>query len=134
MAGYSTRTLQDKLGIKPGKTVLLLNAPEGYDDVLGPLPDGVRLRRTLRGKLNFIHAFFEARADFDARLPTLKACLAKDGMLWISWRKGGPKSGTDMNENHVRGAALAAGLVDVKVAAIDAVWSGLKLVYRLKDR
>lgn len=134
MAGYSTRSLQDKLGIKPGKTVLLLNAPEGYGDVLGLLPDGVDLRRALRGELDFIHAFFETRADFDARLPKLKACLAKDGMLWISWRKGGPKSGTDMNENVVRDAALAAGLVDVKVAAIDAVWSGLKLVYRLKDR
>ncbi len=64
MAGYSTRTLQDKLGIKPGKTILLLNAPQGYDDVLGPLPDGVHLRRVLRGELDSIHAFFK-------RAPTL---------------------------------------------------------------
>ncbi len=134
MAGYSTRSLQDKLGIKPGKTVLLLNTSEGYSEVLGPLPDGVDLRRALRGELDFIHAFFETRAAYEQRLPKLKACLAKDGMLWISWRKGGPKSGTDMNENVVRDAALALGLVDVKVAAIDAVWSGLKLVYRSKDR
>lgn len=134
MAGYSRRSLVEKLGIKPGKSVLILDAPDGYDTVLGPLPDGVEVKRALRGELDFIHAFFETRAAYEQRLPKLKACLAKDGMLWISWRKGGLKSGTDMNENVVRDAALAAGLVDVKVAAIDEVWSGLKLMYRLKDR
>ncbi len=136
MAGYSKRSLVDKLGIKPGCKVLILNAPQGYDQTLGPLPDGVTRITTLRGSLDFIHFFTASRVEFESRFPNLKSHLAKDGMLWISWPKGGAKAAieTDMNETIVREVALANGLVDVKVAAIDETWSGLKLVYRLKDR
>jgi hypothetical protein len=134
MAGYSTRSLVDKLGMKPGQRAIILNPPPSYDATLGPLPEGIDLKRALRGEFDFLHAFFETRAAFDAKLPALKTALVKDGMLWISWRKGGPKAGTDLTENIVRDAALAIGLVDVKVAAIDDAWSGLKLMYRVRDR
>jgi hypothetical protein len=136
MAGYSKRSLADKLGIKPGHTVLIFNAPEGYAQTLGPLPEGVSLRSSLRGVLDVIHFFTASRAEFESKFLSLKSHLAKDGMLWVSWPKGGAKAAikTDMNENIVRDFALAHGLVDVKVAAIDETWSGLKLVYRLKDR
>lgn len=128
MAGYSKRALVDKLGIKPGLSILILNAPDNYADTLGPLPDGVRVLTRLSGTLDFIHFFTKSRNDYEQQLPTLKAHLAQNGMLWISWPKGASKVPTDMNENIVRDYALANGLVDIKVAAIDEVWSGLKLV------
>jgi hypothetical protein len=134
MAGYSKRALVDKLGIRPGQKVLILNPPDGYDQTLGPLPDSVMFAASLRGALDFIHFFAPSRAEFERRFPALKSHLARDGMLWISWPKSASKVKTDMNENVVRDFALANGLVDVKVAAIDETWSGLKLVYRLKDR
>lgn len=90
----------------------------------------------MRGALDFIHFFTTSRAEFESKFVSLKSHLAKDGMLWVSWPKGGAKAAipTDMNENIVREVALANGLVDVKVAAIDETWSGLKLMYRRKDR
>ena len=128
MAGYSTRTLVDKLGIKPGMKIAIVNAPENYADTLGPVPDGVTQFATVRGQLNFIHFFTKSRAEYESQLLALKAHLVQNGMIWISWPKGASKVPTDMNENIVRDFALANGLVNIKVAAIDAIWSGLKLV------
>ena len=134
MAGYSTRSLIDKLGIKPGHKLIILGAPDGYDETLGTLPEGLKSATSLRGEFDFIHFFSTSRAAFEHEFPRLKAHLTTSGMLWVSWPKGASKIETDLNENIIRDVGLTNGLVDVKVAAIDDDWSGLKFVYRLKDR
>jgi hypothetical protein len=134
MAGYSGTPLIQKLGIKPGQRILIVNPPPDYETTLGPLPDGVEQAIGLVGQFDFIHFFTTERAEFEARYPDLRAALLPAGMLWISWPKKASKVPTDLTEDVIRNHALTNGLVDVKVAAIDAVWSGLKLVIRRKDR
>lgn len=133
-AGYSPRSLPDKLGIKPGMRIALLDAPRGYGAVLRPLPPGVEVTARVRGPLPFIQLFTVSRRDLERRFPTLVRALAQDGALWISWPKKASGVDTDLTEDVIRAVALAGGLVDVKVCAVDAVWSGLKLVRRVKDR
>jgi len=132
MAGYSKTTLIQKLGIKAGSKVFIFQAPAEVAEILTPLPEGVKVLKKLGSDVDYIHYFAESISLLESAFAGLKAGLAKDGMLWISWRKG--KKGTDLTENDVRRIALAHGLVDVKVCAIDETWSGLKLVYRVKDR
>ena len=132
MAGYSKRSLRDKLGLKEGASVALLGAPDSF-------VAEVNLKskwdsRLLRETYDYIHVFTASREDLAAKFPSLKAHLATDGLLWISWPKKAAKVKTDLDENVIRDMGLAAGLVDVKVCAIDETWSGLKFVYRLKDR
>lgn len=134
-AGYSGAPLQKKLGIKGGYRMALLSAPAHYFDLLGDLPPEIVIDEDLRASdYDFLHAFYVERADYEAAFPTLKSAIHKDGMIWISWYKKSAKMHTDITEDVVREIALAGGLVDVKVAAIDAQWSGLKLVYRRRDR
>ncbi|MDE2951740.1 MAG: DUF3052 domain-containing protein [Chloroflexota bacterium] len=134
-AGYSSTPLQKKLGIKSGYRMALLGAPARYRDLLGDLPAGIAIDEALCGAgYDFLQAFYVERAEYEAAFPALKAAIHKDGMIWISWYKKAARVPTDITENVVREIALAGGLVDVKVAAIDAQWSGLKLVYRRRDR
>jgi hypothetical protein len=133
-AGYSGTPLVKKLGIKSGSRLFILNAPAHYAETLGELPGGVLQADALAGPLDFIHFFTKERAELEAQFPDLKAALAPDGMLWISWPKKAAKVQTDLDENVIREIGLSQGLVDVKVAAIDNVWSGLKFVYRLESR
>lgn len=134
MAGYSKTPLLKKLGIKPGTRLIILNAPENYAQTLGELPENVTVAAALTGPLDFIH-FFTVRRDALAReFPQLKQALVPAGMLWISWPKRAAKVETDLTEDIIRAIGLDNGLVDVKVAAVDEVWSGLKFVFRLKDR
>ena len=134
-AGYSGKPLVKKLGIKSGFRVALLGAPAGYRELLGELPAAVTIDSDLASAdYDFVQAFYVWRADYEADFPRLKAAIRKSGMLWISWYKKAAKMPTDISEDVLRSVALAGGLVDVKVAAIDAQWSGLKLVYRRKDR
>ena len=133
-AGYSGTPLPRKLGIKPGARLGLIGAPEGFDQTLGELPDGVAVRRRLRGPLDVIVAFYVDRSELERRLPALRGALAPAGGLWIAWPKRASGVTTDVSETVVRELGLAAGLVDNKVCAIDATWSGLRLVYRLRDR
>jgi hypothetical protein len=133
-AGYSGTPLVKKLGIKPGATLGLIGAPEGFDDTLGELPDGVVVRRRLRGPMDVIVAFFVDGAALERRLPALRDALQPAGGLWLAWPKRASGVVTDLSDNVVRELGLAAGLVDNKVCAIDEVWSGLRLVYRLRDR
>ncbi len=134
IAGYSKKTLVEKLGIKPGRTGAILNSPRGYAATLGKLPENVELKKELGGRLEFIHFFCREKQELQRRFPALKSSLAPDGMLWVSWPKGSSGVATDLNENRVREIGLAHGLVDVKVCAVDEVWSGLKFVIPLKAR
>jgi hypothetical protein len=133
VAGYSGTPLVKKLGIKPGDAIAIIDAPENYWDLLGELPKGVTVENGGTG-LNFIHVFVTEAAALAARIDSLRQRIKPNGMIWVSWPKKAAKVPIDLNENVVREIALAQGLVDVKVAAIDEKWSGLKLVIRVKDR
>src|SRR5436190_18457659 len=128
MAGYSATPLEQKLGIKPGHRVLLLNAPDGF------ALEGVAPIRSLRGKADVILSFHTERRELERRLPALRGALVPNGGLWIAWPKKASKVATDVDENVVRELGLANRLVDNKVAAVDEVWSGLRLVIRVRDR
>lgn len=134
MAGYSKKSLTAKLGLKPGFKARIINPPENYAETLGELPAGVSLLPTLEAPLDFIQFFSRDRAALEAEFAALKQALSPTGMLWISWPKKASKIKTDLDENIIREIGLAHGLVDVKVCAVDDVWSGLKFIYRLKDR
>jgi hypothetical protein len=134
MAGYSKRSLVDKLGIKPAQKFYLGNPPDDYGKILGTLPAGAAQMKTLKGPCDFIQFFTRDLAELRAAFPGLKKNLAPSGSLWISWPKAAARVKTDVNENLVREIGLSHGLVDVKVCAVDDVWSGLKFMYRLKDR
>ena len=134
---YSGTPLPKKLGIKPGHYVLFHDAPEGFDPQ--PLPYDVTVDTTEdggTGPYDVIVAFAKDRATLAEDYARLPALLAKNGSLWMCWPKKASKMVTDVSENAVREDALAlpVGLVDVKIAAIDDTWSGLKLVYRLDRR
>jgi hypothetical protein len=134
-AGYSGTPLPRKLGIKAGQRIAFLDAPPAFPDALGALPEDVGApRTTLRGPLDLIVAFFVERRRLEQRLPKLIAALDPAGALWIAWPKRASRVDTDVTEDVVRELGLAAGVVDVKVCAIDATWSGLKLVIRVQDR
>jgi hypothetical protein len=133
-AGYSGTPLVRKLGIKPGDSLALIGAPEGFDATLGDLPDGVTVRRRVRGRCDVVVAFFVARSALARRLPALRAALDPAGGLWIAWPKRASGVASDLGENQIRDLGLATGLVDNKVCAIDQTWSGLRFVYRLADR
>ncbi len=130
-AGYSGTPLASKLGIKPGHRLMLLDAP---DTLALELPDGVQVVRQARGKADVIVSFHTEVRGYEKRLPRLRDCMEPACGLWIAWPKKASKVPTDLSDNVVRDAGLAIGLVDNKVAAIDEVWSGLRLVIRLKDR
>jgi hypothetical protein len=133
-AGYSGTPLVKKLGIKPESRLALLGAPDDFDATLGELPDGVAVRRQLRGPLDVIVAFYLDRLVFERKLPALRDALQPAGGLWIAWPKRASGVATDMTEDVVREVALPTGLVDTKVAAIDETWSGLRLVIRKELR
>lgn len=134
VTGYSGTALLKKLGLKPGATALFINAPAQYGELLGALPEYVTLRQRLGGSIDFIHLFASTSRELDARLAKARRSLARDGCLWVSWPKKTSSISSDLDGNGVRRAGLEAGLVDVKVCAVDDDWSGLKFVYRLKDR
>jgi hypothetical protein len=127
-AGYSKTPLPRKLGIKPGHRVMVLNAPEGF------ALEGVDPVRTARGLADVILSFHTERRELEKRMPVLRERMEQNAGLWIAWPKRASRQPTDLTEDVVREIALANRLVDVKVAAVDKTWSGLKLVIRLKDR
>jgi hypothetical protein len=131
-AGYSPTPLPKRLGIKPGMRVALLHAPDGIEATLGALPDSVHLQHgLLRGQqVNLIVGFVTEREHLARNIGWLVTTLPPDGAFWVAWPKRASKMATDMTEQAVRDIALPMGWVDVKVCAIDATWSGLKLVLR----
>lgn len=133
MAGYSQTPLLKKLGIKDDAELYLFQAPGNYKTLVG-LPKTVILKKSLTGSVDFTHLFVKDQKTFEKEFVRCAEHLRKDGMLWVSWPKKASKVPTDLDENKIRDFGLRTGLVDVKVCAIDDVWSGLKFVFRLKDR
>ncbi len=133
-AGYSTVPLAKKLGIKSMSTIRVLNAPEYYYELFSDLPDD--LKEVIRGtqKVDFLHYFTMNRNYLKKDIRKLKSAIKKEGIIWVSWPKKASGIITDIDENFIREIALENGLVDVKVCAIDDIWSGLKLVIPVKSR
>src|SRR5688572_22926302 len=134
-AGYSGTPLPQKLGIKEGHRVALLGPPEGFSRTLGKLPAGVDVSGDLEGAaFDVILLFVVEHEVLDIAFSGSARRLKPNGGLWVAWPKKASGVPTDLTEDRIREVALAAGLVDNKVCAIDEVWSGLRCVYRLKDR
>jgi hypothetical protein len=134
IAGYSGTPLARKLGIKEGHRVAFPGAPDGFAALLVPIPEGVEVRARARGPLDVVVFFTRRRSELERRFAALKRALDPAGGLWIAWPKRSSGVETDLTEDAVREIAIAEGLVDNKVCAIDETWSGLRLVYRLSDR
>ena len=134
MSGYSGTPLSRKLGIKEGFPILIRNAPKNYESLLAPLRKDVRLKTRNNKELQMVHIFTESRGELERQLPGYMKRIRQDGMIWVSWPKKSSKVPTDITEDVVRAIALPVGLVDVKVCAIDEIWSGLKLVIRKENR
>jgi hypothetical protein len=133
--GYSGTPLPKKLGIKPGMSIAVLRAPQDIDAILGDLPGSVTVSHRLTGHRDLVLIFITRQADLASRLPALIDAIAPNGMIWVAWPKRVSKIETDMTEDIIREIVLpSSGLVDVKVCAIDQVWSGLKLVIRKELR
>jgi hypothetical protein len=135
MAGYSGTPLVKKLGIKENFRVAFVNPPTAFEKELGTLPIGVNISDGRLAKpLDLIILFANSQRTLKTQFPKLAQKLTPNGILWVAWPKKASGVVTDLSENEVRQIGLDAGLVDVKVCAINEVWSGLKFVYRLKDR
>ncbi len=138
--GYAVRPLPDKLGYREGQKIAFVGLP----DELSSLPSSADFGKVARRQnwsrplggtdYDIIHAFTKSRDEIVAGLPRLRRGLKSDGMIWVSWPKKASKVETDVTEDVVRAEALKYDLVDVKVAAVDNVWSGLKLVVRVEKR
>lgn len=132
--GYSGSSLSKKLGLKAGFKIRLPNQPEYYFDLFEDWPEHIEISEERTGKKNLLHYFAKDFEELERDLPVLKEEIEQDGMIWISWPKKASKIATDINEDLIRKLALAIGLVDVKVCAVDPVWSALKLVIPVKNR
>ncbi|MEO9801685.1 MAG: DUF3052 family protein [Reichenbachiella sp.] len=133
-AGYSATPLAKKLGIKTNFKLYLLDAPKHYFKLFSDWPAHTEMiEKPTNESVNFVHAFCKTTSDLNHAATYIKV-LKKDGLIWISWPKVSSNIQTDLKRDTIREFFLEAGLVDVKVAAIDEDWSGLKFVYRLKDR
>ena len=134
MAGYSTTPLAKKLGIQPKSRIFVLRPPAGYRRLLDGLPEGVKFVRAPSASTDVAHAFCTTKGELLTAVGRLRRVLSPDAVIWISWPKKSSGLPSEITEDAVRDAALPLGLVDVKVCAVDAVWSGLKLVVRKEFR
>jgi hypothetical protein len=134
VAGYSGTPLAKKLGIKEGHRVAFPSAPDGFDQLIGALPEGATVRSRVNGPLDVIVFFTKRRAELERRLPALRRAMDPAAGLWVAWPKRSSGVETDMTEDVARELGYANKLVDNKVCAIDETWSGLRLVIRLEDR
>lgn len=134
MAGYSGTPLQKKLGIKEQSRVAFVNAPKDFQCYLGPLPERAELVKRVTKPLDLLLLFVTSERVLARDFAKLAEKLVSNGMIWIAWPKKSSGVGTDLSFERVQRIGLDAGLVDVKICAIDETWSGLKFVFRLKDR
>src|SRR4051812_30405157 len=133
MAGYSGTPLPRKLGIKVGSRIALVNAPKDFESELGELPDKIEFRKPTTKTLDIILFFVLTERALARDFAKLAGRLVANGMIWIAWPKKSSGVTTDLSFERVQRIGLDAGLVDVKICAIDETWSGLKFVYRVKD-
>ncbi|NNF62686.1 MAG: DUF3052 family protein [Acidimicrobiia bacterium] len=134
-AGYSGTPLATKLGIKPSSTLLVVNDPGHFDEIVAPLPPGVaRRKRASRGGVNVVVLFVRSRGELDRRIDVMTKAVFPDGGVWVAWPKRASGIPTDMTEDVIREVVLPMGLVDNKVCAIDETWSGLRVVWRRERR
>lgn len=134
MSGYSGTPLAKKLGIVEGCHLLPIGAPGDYMELLEPLPAGVQFAKRLTPSTDIVHVFTASRDELQRLLTRYRAKLKSTGMVWVSWPKKTAKVPTDITEDTIREVALPLGFVDVKVCAVNEVWSGLKLVIRKEFR
>lgn len=133
-AGYSGTPMAKKLGIKQGFIIRLINKPDYYFDLFTDLPGDLNAADEIGDGVDFVHFFTKSQSDLIKTLPVLKGQIKKNGIIWVSWPKKASKVATDVRDDIIRNYALQLGLVDIKVCAVDEVWSGLKLVIPLADR
>lgn len=133
-AGYSGTPLARKLGIKPGHRIYVKNQPDNYLELIAPIPESVTISKRLSGRFDIIHFFTRKESELSSHLKKLMTKIEQDGMIWISWPKKASKVNTDVTEDTIRKIAIPIGLVDIKVCAVNDVWSGLKLVIRKELR
>lgn len=133
-SGYSGTPLAKKLGVKEAAQVLLIGAPENYLQLLEPLPMGVQFAKCASAVIDIVQVFVSRRETLADHLAALRAQLRPDAAIWVSWPKRASKVATDITEDTIRELAFPLGLVDIKVCAVDATWSGLKLVVRKELR
>jgi hypothetical protein len=134
MPGYSNTPLAKKLGIRSNATINLIGAPVGYRALLSPLPDGVTFKARLDKSTDLVHVFATKKAELARMLKGIRSQMRSDAAIWVSWPKKAAKVETNITEDTIRAVALPMGLVDIKVCAVDDVWSGLKLVIRKEWR
>jgi hypothetical protein len=134
MSGYSGTALATKLGIKSGMIVRVVNAPGDYAALVDPLPEGVVISSKAGKELDLVHIFTKSRSELFELLMTYQKKIKQNGVIWVSWPKKASGVSSEVNEDTVREVALPLGLVDIKVCAVDDVWSGLKLVIRKEKR
>jgi hypothetical protein len=121
------KTIARKLLLRPGQTLLLVNAPDGYEVTIGALPEGSRVVRQAAGPVEVIQVFIRSRADFDSLVPPLRSALAPKGILWVAYPKGGAKAGVDVNRNSIWARAREVSMDAVANFAVDDVWSALRI-------
>ena len=134
MAGTSGKAVVQKLGVKPGFRIFAAGLQGAYSDVVGQLPADVTIVSRLKAPLDMVHVFATEAAGLAEKLVSYREAIAPDGMVWVSWPKKTSGVATDLSDVVVRDTALALGLVDIKVCAIDEVWSGLKFVVPKSQR
>jgi hypothetical protein len=134
MAGYSGTPLPKKLGLKEGSRIALINAPKDFARELGELPHNAQILTRVTKPIDIALLFVSTERALLRDFHKLAKKLASNGMIWVAWPKKASGVETDLSEQRVRTIGLDSGLVDVKICAIDDVWSGLKFVIRLKDR
>jgi len=132
--GYSGTPLAKKLGIAAGSKVVLRHAPTDYDKLVAPLPPGVQTGGRVTQATDLVHVFATEKPVLQRELQALRKAIRADAVVWVSWPKKAAKVPTDISEDTIREVALPLGFVDVKVCAVSAVWSGLKLVIRKELR
>src|SRR5438105_15647526 len=123
MAGYSATPLPQKLGIKPGTIVVLIDAPDHYRKLLGQIPSGVNFATRPTGNTKLVHLFVKERGGLAKHLQSLRQKIAEDAAVWVSWPKKSSGLPTDITEDVTRAVALPFGILDSKVAAVDRTWS-----------
>ena len=134
MAGYSATPRAKKLGIKDGSKLFLSNAPKNYLQLLAPIPLGVKVAPGITPDTDIVHLFATKKTGLRGQLTAARKKIKPDAALWVSWPKKAAKVPTDITEDTIRELALPLGLVDIKVCAVNEIWSGLKLVMRKEYR